>query len=73
MDSPAYLELLRQFNALGEIAEKHRNENARLQTELSNTIGYKYPTRTLLEFALKTQPSGDINLPKAKEDFFNQI
>jgi hypothetical protein len=73
MNSPAYLELLSQHIELGKIAEKHKNENARLQTELSNTIGYKYPTRTLLEFALKTQPEGDINLPKAKQDFFNQV
>ncbi len=45
---------------------------AKQQSVISNTIGYAYPTREMLEYALKTQATSTIDLIRAKKEFFDE-
>lgn len=58
---------------LSESAERNnqlRSVVARQTNAITQMIGDKYPSRPIVEYALKTQEGSVLNLCKAQEEFF---
>jgi hypothetical protein len=51
----------------------YRDTVAQQQNTISQLIGGNYPSRAVVEHALKTQTGSVLNLSKAKQEFFNQL
>lgn len=58
---------------IADLTFRQRDEIARLQNQVSQLIGNSYPSRAVVEYALKTQTGSTINLKKASTEFFDNI
>lgn len=58
---------------IADLTYRQRDEIARLQNQVSQLIGISYPSRAVVEYALKTQSGSTLNLNKANTEFFDNI
>jgi hypothetical protein len=59
---------------LSDSAKRARNQReiiAQQQNTISQLIGYGYPSRPIVEYALKTQAGSVLDIRKAEQEFFN--
>jgi hypothetical protein len=61
------------ISKLNERCAEYRNTIAQQLNTISNSVGYKYPSRAIVEYALKTQQGSSLNIPKATKEFFESV
>ena len=66
-------QLLELTATLNNRCSDYRDTIAKQQAIISNSIGYQYPSRAIIEYALKTQTGSSIDILKASKDFFERV
>lgn len=60
-----------QLTILSKQCKDYRDVIAQQLNTISNLVGYQYPSRHIVEYALKTQHGESLNIPKATKEFFD--
>ncbi|HEY8085325.1 MAG TPA: hypothetical protein VIE69_06955 [Methylophilaceae bacterium] len=60
-------------STVNETLRIHRDEIARMQNQIGQLVGYLYPSRGLVEFALYTQLGDNIDIPRAHKHYYAKL
>ena len=65
--------LMEQVNKLSDKCKSYRDTIAQQGNAITQRIGDNYPSRPIVEYALKTQEGSSINLRKARKEFLKAL